>query len=152
MAREKAAPQAEEPKAAPPPAAEPAPASAAPAEGGAATATAEAVPKKGKRKPGVPPRRGKKLRNHLKNQQQRVAKEGVVPVRKAIQTLKSVKRAKFDETVEIHMKLGVDTKQADQAVRGSVPLPHGIGKAVRIVVFTQGDDVTKAKAAGADFA
>jgi large subunit ribosomal protein L1 len=117
-----------------------------------ATATAEAEPKKKKKRAGVPPRRGKKLRNHLKNQQQRVAKEGVIPVRKAIQTLKSLKRAKFDETVEIHMKLGIDTKQADQAVRGSVPLPHGIGKSVRIVVFTQGDDVAKAKAAGADFA
>ena len=63
-----------------------------------------------------------------------------------------MKRVKFDETVEIHMKLGVDTKQADQAVRGSVPLPHGIGKSVRIVVFCQGDDVAKAKAAGADHA
>jgi large subunit ribosomal protein L1 len=50
------------------------------------------------------------------------------------------------------MKLGVDTKQADQAVRGSVPQPHGIGKSVRIVVFCQGDDVAKAKAAGADHA
>jgi large subunit ribosomal protein L1 len=86
----------------------------------------------------------------LKNQTQRLAKDGAVPVRKAIQTLKSMKRAKFDETVEIHMKLGIDTKQADQAVRGTVPLPHGIGKTVRIVVFTQGDDVAKAKAAGAD--
>jgi large subunit ribosomal protein L1 len=142
---------AEEPKPAAPPPAEAGPAPP-PAEGGAATATAEAEPKKRKKKPGVPPRRGKKLRNHLKNQRQRVGKEGVVPVKKAIQTLKSLKRAKFDETVEIHMKLGVDTKQADQAVRGSVPLPHGIGKAVRIVVFTQGDDVAKAKSAGADFA
>jgi large subunit ribosomal protein L1 len=122
------------------------------AEGGAAPATAEEGPKKKKKAAGVPPRRGKKLRNLLKNQQQRVAKEGVVPLRKAIQTLKSLKRAKFDETVEIHMKLGIDTKQADQAVRGSVPLPHGIGKSVRIVVFTQGDDVAKAKAAGADYA
>src|SRR5262249_20736066 len=123
------------------------------AEGGAAPAAAEGEHRKKKKKPaGAPPRRGKKLRNLLKNQQQRVAKEGVVPLRKAIQTLKSLKRAKFDETVEIHMKLGIDAKQADQAVRGSVPLPHGIGKSVRIVVFTQGDDVAKAKTAGADFA
>lgn len=155
MAKEKAAPPAEEPKPAPAPAAPPPDAAAppaAPAEGGAATAAAEPEAKKKKKTPGVPPRRGKKLRNHLKNLQQRIAKEGVVPVRKAIQTLKAAKRVKFDETVEIHMKLGVDTKQADQAVRGSVPLPHGIGKAVRIVVFTQGDDVAKAKAAGADHA
>jgi large subunit ribosomal protein L1 len=154
MATEPAAPAAEEPKpalaeATPPPTADGAPAPA-PAT---ATAAAESEPvKKKKSQPGVPPRRGKKLRNHLKNQTQRLAKEGVMPVRKAIQTLKSMKRVKFDETVEIHMKLGIDTKQADQAVRGSVPLPHGIGKSVRIVVFTQGDDVAKAKAAGADFA
>jgi large subunit ribosomal protein L1 len=134
-----------------PPADQPAPGPAA--EGAAtATATAEAEPKAKKKRAGFPPRRGKKLRNHLKNQQQRIAKEGVVPIRKAIQTLKSVKRAKFDETVEIHMKLGIDAKQADQAVRGSVPLPHGIGKSVRIVVFAQGDEVAKAKAAGADHA
>jgi len=66
--------------------------------------------------------------------------------------LKSMKRVKFDETVEIHMKLGVDSSNADQSVRGSVPLPHGIGKTVRIVVFCQGEDVVKAKEAGADFA
>jgi large subunit ribosomal protein L1 len=155
-AKDAAAPAAEEPKpapAAPPPEAAAAP--APPAEGGpaTATATAEGEPAKKKKKAaGVPPRRGKKLRNHLKNQAQRLSKEGVVPVRKAVQTLKSMKRAKFDETVEIHMKLGIDTKQADQAVRGTVPLPHGIGKTVRIVVFTQGDDVAKAKVAGADFA
>jgi len=148
-------PEVEEAKAKPAP--EPAPAAEEPkpapaAEGGAATATAEGETKKKKKRAGFPPRRGKKLRNLIKNQKQRVAKEGVVPVRKAIQTLKSIKRVKFDETVEIHMKLGIDAKQADQAVRGSVPLPHGIGKAVRIVVFTQGDDVAKAKAAGADFA
>ncbi len=153
MAKEKAAKAAEEPttapaEAAPPPIAEAAPADA-PTVG---TATAEAEGPKKKKAAGVSPRRGKKLRNHLKNQQQRLSKEGVMPLRKALTTLKSMKRVKFDETVEIHMKLGVDTKQADQAVRGSVPLPHGIGKSVRIVVFCQGDDVAKAKAAGADFA
>jgi large subunit ribosomal protein L1 len=149
MAKDPAAPAAEETKPAPPAAPEAAPQT----ESGAPAAAAESeAPKKKKKRAGFPPRRGKKLRNHLKNQQQRVSKEGIVPVRKAIQTLKTLKRVKFDETVEIHMKLGIDAKQADQAVRGSVPLPHGIGKAVRIVVFTQGDDVAKAKAAGADFA
>jgi large subunit ribosomal protein L1 len=154
MAKEKAAKPAEEPKPAPAEAPPPPVAEAAPAEApavGAATAESDSSRKK-KKAAGVAPRRGKKLRNHLKNQYQRLAKEGVMPLRKAIGTLKSMKRAKFDETVEIHMKLGVDTKQADQAVRGSVPLPHGIGKSVRIVVFCQGDDVAKAKAAGADFA
>lgn len=146
----KATPPAEEPAAV---AATQAPvAELPPAQGGEGTPAPEAEAPKKKKKPGVPPRRGKKLRNQLKNLHQRLAKEGTMPVRKALQTLKSAKRAKFDETVEIHMKLGVDTKHADQAVRGSVPLPHGIGKAVRIVVFAQGDDVAKAKAAGADFA
>jgi large subunit ribosomal protein L1 len=154
MAKDAAAPAAEEPTPAAPEAAgaaAPAPAEApAPSEGGTATATPEA-PKK-KKRAGVPPRRGKKLRNHLKNQLQRVAKEGAQPLKKAIATLKAMKRVKFDETLEIHMKLGVDTKQADQAVRGSVPLPHGVGKTVRVVVFCQGEDVAKAKAAGADYA
>ena len=152
MANEAAAPPADEPTpVAVPPAAEAA-AAAPPTEGGTATSKVEQEAPKKKKQAGIPPRRGKKLRNQLKNQAQRLSKEGVVPVRKAIQTLKSLKRVKFDETVEIHMKLGIDTKQADQAVRGSVPLPHGIGKAVRLLVFAQGDDIAKAKAAGADFA
>jgi len=153
MATEPAAPAVEEPVSAPLPEAT-ASATAPAAETAAPTASSspiESGPRK-KKRAGVPPRRGKKLRNQLKNQKQRLIKEGTVPLKKALSTLKSMKRAKFDETVEIHMKLGVDTKQADQAVRGSVPLPHGIGKAVRIVVFCQGDDVAKAKAAGADFA
>jgi len=131
-----------------------APAAETPAAAGSAPTPSggEGDGRKKKKAAGVAPRRGKKLRNHLKNQQQRLSKEGAVALRKALSTLKSMKRAKFDETVEIHMKLGVDTKQADQAVRGSVPLPHGIGKSVRIVVFCQGDDVAKAKAAGADHA
>ena len=116
-----------------------------------ANAPAADAPKSRKRA-GFPPKRGKKLRNLLKNQSAKVAKEGLVPLRKALATLKSLKRVKFDETVEVHMKLGVDPKQADQAVRGSVGLPHGIGKTVRILVFCQGNDIEKAKAAGADFA
>jgi large subunit ribosomal protein L1 len=136
---------AEAPAAAPP---TPAPVAAS----SAAASSGEASASKKRKKPGVPPRRGKKLRNQLKNLTQRLGKEGQVPLKKAIGTLKSMKRAKFDETVEIHVKLGIDTTNADQMVRGSVPLPHGIGKAVRIVVFCQGDDVAKAKDAGADFA
>src|SRR5213078_2334356 len=62
------------------------------------------------------------------------------------------KRAKFDETVEVHMALGIDPNQSDQMIRGSVSLPHGVGKTVRVLIFCQGDDVAKAKAAGADFA
>jgi large subunit ribosomal protein L1 len=75
-----------------------------------------------------------------------------MPLKKAVSTIKSMKRSKFDETVEVHMKLGIDPTNADQMVRGTVPMPHGIGKSVRILVFCQGDDVAKAKEAGADFA
>src|SRR5207253_2917998 len=88
----------------------------------------------------------------IKNFRQRIAKEGPTPLPKAIGLIKSMKRSKFDETIEIHMSLGVDTSQSDQLVRGTVALPHGIGKTVRVVVFCQGDNVTRAKEAGADFA
>jgi large subunit ribosomal protein L1 len=129
-----------------------APPAAAPAATPKAAPTAAAPGDKQKKKPGVPPARGKKLRNLLKNFRQRIAKDGPTPLPKAISLLKSMKRAKFDETVEIHMSLGVDTTQSDQLVRGTVALPHGIGKSVRVVVFCQGDNVGKAKEAGADFA
>jgi large subunit ribosomal protein L1 len=109
------------------------------------------VKKKG-RQPGNPPHRGKKLRELLKRQHEKIAKEGIVPLKKAIGLLKSVKRAKFDETVEVHMALGIDSTQSDQMIRGSVALPHGVGKTVRVLVFCQGDNVAKAKEAGADFA
>lgn len=107
--------------------------------------------KKGKQ-PGIPPLRGKRLRAQLKAVRAKIAKEGSMTLKKAIGLLKQSKRAKFDETVEIHMALGIDTTQNDQMVRGSVPLPHGIGKTVRVVVFCQGDNVAKATSAGADLA
>jgi large subunit ribosomal protein L1 len=68
----------------------------------------------------------------------------------AIQVLKSMKKAKFDETVELSCCLGVDPKQADQMVRGIVSLPHGTGKEVRVIVFAQGEKVREAEQAGAD--
>src|SRR5439155_4553581 len=107
---------------------------------------------KKKKKPGVPPRRGKKLRNHLKNIDTRARELGAVPVRQAVAELKKLKRAKFDETVEVHINLGIDVTQSDQMVRGAIGLPHGIGKSVRVAVFTQGDNLAKAKEAGADVA
>src|SRR5205814_9260730 len=88
----------------------------------------------------------------LRNLRQKLSKEGPVPIKRALALLKQVKRVKFDETVEIHMALGIDTTQNDQMVRGSVPLPHGIGKSVRVLIFCQGDNVGKAKEAGADHA
>jgi large subunit ribosomal protein L1 len=63
---------------------------------------------------------------------------------------KGVKPCGFDQAVEVALRLGVDPKQADQMVRGSIVLPHGIGKAQRVVVFAQGDNVAVAEAAGAD--
>lgn len=68
----------------------------------------------------------------------------------AITTLKDVSFAKFDETVEIAMRLGVDPKHADQMVRGTVVLPHGTGKSVRILVFAAGEKMKEAEDAGAD--
>jgi large subunit ribosomal protein L1 len=142
------APQSETPPAPPKeaPAAEAAP-KAAPA-GGATTAEAPGGGKK--KKPGVPPRRGKKLRNHLRNVEKKLRETGPIPIKLAVAELKKLKRAKFDETVEIHINLGIDVTQSDQMVRGAIPLPHGIGKSVRVAVFCQGDNVAKAKAAGAD--
>lgn len=107
--------------------------------------------KKGK-PPGKAPRRGKKLRNQLKNRRQTIAKAGAVSLSQAIESLKKMKRAKFDETVEIHMSLGVDVTQSDQIVRGTVALPHGTGKEVRVLVFCQGENLEKAKDAGAEYA
>ncbi len=73
-----------------------------------------------------------------------------LPLAKAVEILKTFKATKFDQAVEIHMHLGVDPKQADQIVRGSVVLPHGIGKTQRVVVFAKGDLVKVATEAGAD--
>jgi large subunit ribosomal protein L1 len=68
----------------------------------------------------------------------------------AIAKLKGFGTTKFDQTVEVHMRLGIDPKQADQLVRGSIVLPHGIGKSQRVVVFAKGDLAEAARAAGAD--
>ncbi len=70
----------------------------------------------------------------------------------AIDTLKSTKKAAFDETVEIAVSLGIDPKNSDQQVRTSVGLPHGTGKSVRVAVFAEGEDAQEALDAGADFA
>jgi large subunit ribosomal protein L1 len=74
----------------------------------------------------------------------------ILPVGEAVALLKTFNTTKFDQTVEIVMRLGIDPKQADQLVRGSIVLPHGIGKSLRVVVFAKGDKIDEAKAAGAD--
>ncbi len=71
-------------------------------------------------------------------------------LREAATLLKKTAKAKFDETIELSMKLGVDPKQADQMVRGTVALPHGTGKKVRVLVFAKGEKATEGKDAGAD--
>ncbi len=68
----------------------------------------------------------------------------------AIEQLKQFGTTKFEQTVEIHIRLGVDPKQADQIIRGSIVLPHGIGKTQRVIVFAKGDLATAAEEAGAD--
>ena len=75
---------------------------------------------------------------------------GPVAVPDAVRLLKNFNTTKFNQTVEVSTHLGIDPKQTDQNVRGSVALPHGIGKSVRVAVFAQGDNAEKARAAGAD--
>jgi large subunit ribosomal protein L1 len=73
------------------------------------------------------------------------------PIPDAVALVKDSSFAKFDETVDVAVNLGVDPRHADQVVRGTVVLPHGTGKSVRVLVITQGDRVREAEAAGADF-
>jgi len=73
-----------------------------------------------------------------------------LPLPEAVSLLKQFGNTKFDQSVEIAMRLGIDPKQADQIVRGSIVLPHGIGKTLRVIVFAKGDKIDEAKASGAD--
>lgn len=81
---------------------------------------------------------------------EKIAASKTYTVSEAAATVKELKSAKFDETVEIAMNLGVDPRHADQMVRGAVVLPHGTGKKVRVAVFAKGAKVDEAKEAGAD--
>ncbi len=92
-----------------------------------------------------------KLSKRLKLFREKVDATRVYPLDEAVALLKETATAKFNETVEVAVKLGVDAKKSDQAVRGATTLPHGTGSDVRVAVFTQGDAADKAKAAGADF-
>ena len=71
--------------------------------------------------------------------------------KEAFELIEKMPKSKFDETVELHVKLGVDSKHADQQVRGTVVLPHGTGKTLRVLVFAKGDKAVEAEKAGADF-
>jgi large subunit ribosomal protein L1 len=73
-----------------------------------------------------------------------------LPLAEAVAVLKKFPPTKFDQTVEVHVRLGIDPKQADQIIRGSLVLPHGIGKSKRVVVFAKGNLAEDARAAGAE--
>ena len=81
-----------------------------------------------------------------------VDKNKLYDLEEAAELIKKTASAKFDETIEAHLKLGVDGRHADQQVRGAVVLPHGTGKTVKVLVFAKGDKVDEALAAGADYA
>jgi len=92
------------------------------------------------------PKHGKQFRAALA----KVESDRLYTPLQAMTLAKECATAKFDETVEAHFRLGIDTRQADQQVRGSVSLPHGTGKEVRVAVFAEGDKAREAEAAGAD--
>jgi large subunit ribosomal protein L1 len=93
------------------------------------------------------PKRGKKFREADK----RVDSTKLYSLDEAIALLKDIAFANFDETVEVHARLGIDPRQADQAVRSTVVLPHGAGKTVRVLVFAAGEAERIAREAGADY-
>lgn len=93
------------------------------------------------------PRRGKKYKEALS----KVDRTKLYDLEEAIEIAKKISFAKFDETVEAAIKLGVDPRHADQMVRGSVTLPHGTGKQVRVLVFAKGEKAREAQEAGADY-
>jgi large subunit ribosomal protein L1 len=86
-----------------------------------------------------------------KQAKEKVDRSQVYPLGEALALVKETAHAKFDETVEISVRLGVDPRKADQMVRGAVVLPNGLGKDVRVLVFAKGEKAAEAKEAGADF-
>ena len=92
-------------------------------------------------------KRGKRYQESLKL----IEKGTSYDAKEAFALIEKMPKAKFDETVEAHFKLGVDSKHADQQVRGVIVLPHGTGKTQRVLVFAKGDKAKEAEAAGADF-
>jgi len=97
-------------------------------------------------------KRSKRYRAALETLKQLLQTEGPVPLEKAVEALKRIATAKFDETIELAVRLGVDPRKADQMVRGSVVLPHGTGKPVRVLVFAKPPKDQEALQAGADYA
>ena len=93
------------------------------------------------------PKRGKKYQDSMKS----IDKLKLYDMKEAVEAMLGTAKANFDETVELHLKLGVDSRHADQQVRGAVVLPHGTGKTVRVLVFAKGDKAKEAQEAGAEF-
>lgn len=93
------------------------------------------------------PKRGKKYRAAC----QEVEAGRLYPSKEAVKLAKKTAVTNFDSTVELHVRVGVDPRQAEQQVRSSVVLPHGLGKDVRVLVFAEGDDARAAEQAGADY-
>ena len=91
--------------------------------------------------------RGKKYQESAK----KIEKNTLYDTNEAMDLVVKTATAKFDETVELHVKLGVDSRHADQQVRGAIVLPHGTGKTARVLVFAKGDKADAARAAGADY-
>jgi large subunit ribosomal protein L1 len=91
-----------------------------------------------------------KLGKKMRDSRAKVEKDRLYTPLEAMTLAKDTASANFDETVEAHFRLGIDTRQADQQVRGSVSLPNGTGKDVRVAVFAEGDKAREAEAAGAD--
>ena len=91
--------------------------------------------------------RGKKYQDSAKQ----IDRANLYEVNEAMELVVKTATAKFDETVELHVKLGVDSRHADQQVRGAIVLPHGTGKTTRVLVFAKGPKADEARAAGADY-
>lgn len=92
-------------------------------------------------------KKGKKYREAVKL----VDRNHLYDPAEAIEIVKKAATANFDETVEVHIRLGVDSRHADQQVRGAVVLPHGTGKTITVLVFAKGEKITEAETAGADY-
>ena len=91
-----------------------------------------------------------KQSKRLKSLQEKAPRKATLPLPEAVALLKTFNNTKFDQSVEVAMRLGIDAKQADQLVRGSIVLPHGLGRTLRVVVFAKGDKIAEAREAGAD--
>ncbi len=92
----------------------------------------------------------KKLSKNQKAQREKIEADKLYTPLEALKLAKEISSAKFDETIEVHFRLGIDTRQADQQLRGTVSLPNGSGKTVRVAVFAEGEAARAAEEAGAD--